>query len=65
MIMRFLKSFLLVLGGAVIVGSCVFTLNHLADRVVATVLVPGFVMGLIMIVVSMRLGRDRWHWFGD
>ena len=63
--MGFLKNLLLALGGAVIVASSAFTLDHLTDRVVATVLVPGFVLGLILIVLAMRLGPERWHWFGD
>jgi xanthine/uracil permease len=60
-----IRSLLLVAGGTLIVVSSLFTLDHLTDRVVATVLVPGFVFGLILIVIGMRLGPQRWHWFGD
>jgi hypothetical protein len=60
-----LKSLLLLLGGVLIVGSSLFTVGHLTDRVVATVLVPGFVLGLILIVLAMRIGRERTNGLED
>jgi membrane protease YdiL (CAAX protease family) len=48
---------LLVVGGALIVVSGLFTLAHLKDGVVFTVLIPGFVFGLIMIGLSVSLRR--------
>ena len=61
--MTVLKNVMLVVGGGLIIASALFTLGHLSDRVVFTVLVPGVVFGLILIAVAMRLGRDRWRWF--
>jgi membrane protease YdiL (CAAX protease family) len=58
------KNTLLVLGAAIIVVSGLFTLDHLTDRTVFTVLVPGFVFGLILICVAMTVGRGGWRWFG-
>ena len=63
--MNVVKGALLLVGGALIIASSIFTLGHLNDRVVFTVLVPGVVLGLISIVIAMRLGPNRWHWFGD
>ena len=62
--MKTAKGVLLVSGGASIVGSGLYTLNHLSDHVVINILVPGFVFGLILIGIAMSLERDRWHWFG-
>jgi hypothetical protein len=59
------KNVLLVLGGALIVATGVYTLQHLTDRVVFTVLIPGIVVGLILIGIAMRFGRDRWRGFGQ
>lgn len=57
--MNFLKNLMLVVGGALIIVFGLFTLGHLTDRVVFTVLLPGVVFGLILIGIAMRLGRDR------
>jgi hypothetical protein len=57
--MGVLKSLLMVLGAAAIVSASVYTLGHLTDRVIASVLVPGVVVGLILIVLGARMGRER------
>jgi hypothetical protein len=59
------KNVLLVVGAAVIVVSALYTFDNLTDRVVFTVLVPGVVVGLIVIAVAMSVGRGGWTWFGD
>lgn len=48
---------LLLLGGATIVAASLFTLSHMSDRTVFTVLVPGAVVGLILIGWSVQLSR--------
>ncbi len=60
-----LKNVLLILGGAIIIASALFTLSHMTDRTVFTVLIPGFVFGLVLIGVGMRLGGDRPHRSGS
>ncbi len=59
-----LKGILLLLGGAIIIGSGLYLLAVPTDRVIFTVLVPGFVFGLVLIVLSMRIGLHKWNWFG-
>ena len=54
---------LLALGAAAIILSGLFTLSQLTDRVVFTVLVPGFVLGLIFVGIALSLGSKRWHLF--
>jgi hypothetical protein len=49
----------LVLGAGLIVVSGLFTLTHLTDRVVLTILVPGFVVGLLLIGVYWAFGSQR------
>lgn len=48
---------LLALGALLIICCGLFTLTHLTDRVVLTVLIPGFVIGLILIGFYVALGR--------
>jgi len=43
---------LLVMGAALIIGVSIFTLTRLTDRTVFTVLVPGAVVGLVLVVVG-------------
>jgi hypothetical protein len=45
---------LLVAGAALIVAAAIYTLVHMQDRTVFTVLVPGVAVGLILIVLSRR-----------
>lgn len=59
-----MRNSLLIIGGIIIVASALFTLDHLTDRLVFTVLIPGFVFGLILIGIAMSVGRDGWRWFG-
>ena len=59
-----IRNVLLVVGAVTIIVSGLFTLSHLTDRVIFTVLVPGFVFGLIFIGIGMSVGRERWRWFG-
>ena len=54
-----LRNAFLVAGGTVIILSALFTRAHLADRVVFTVLVPGVVVGLILIGLYVALGRYK------
>jgi hypothetical protein len=44
-----LAGFMLLTGGASIVAACAYTLAHLEDHVVFSVLVPGVVVGLLLI----------------
>ena len=60
-----LQIVFLVTGAALIIGVTVFTLTRLNDRTVFTVLVPGAVAGLVLIVLGVR-GRGgqqsgAWH----
>lgn len=57
------RGALLTLGGVIIVASGLFTLTHFTDRAVYTVLVPGVVMGLLLVGVYWILGNrgnPRW-----
>jgi hypothetical protein len=47
---------LLVLGAALIIGATGFTLTRLDDRTVFTVLVPGAIVGLVLIVIGVFRG---------
>jgi uncharacterized membrane protein YsdA (DUF1294 family) len=47
----------LVLGGAIIIGSAVYTSTHLNDKTVYTLLVPGVVLGLVFVALSVVLRR--------
>jgi hypothetical protein len=58
------RNLLLVAGGIAIIASALFTLSHLTDRVVYTVLVPGVVFGLMLIGIAMSIGGRGWRWFG-
>jgi len=58
-----LRSAFLVLGGVVIIAALLFTAMHFTDRVVFTVLVPGVIVGLMLIGVFVGLGSDR-RWLG-
>ena len=57
--MDLVRNVLLAVGAGVIVAAAVVTLRHLDDRVVTTVLVPGCVLGAVLIVISTQLGKDR------
>jgi hypothetical protein len=50
-----LSTILLALGGILILASSLFVLTHFEDRAVRLMLVPGFSLGLILIIAS-RLG---------
>ena len=52
-----LANWLLIIGGAIIVGSAVYTLVHLDDKTVVTILIPGVVLGLILVGVSIVTRR--------
>ena len=58
-----IRGAVLVLGGVIIIASLVFAVTHLTDHVVFTVLLPGVIVGLVLIGVyvgiSKRGGR-RW-----
>ena len=58
-----LRSAFLVLGGVVIIAALLFTAMHFTGRVVFTVLVPGVIVGLMLIGVFVGLGSDR-RWLG-
>jgi uncharacterized membrane protein YsdA (DUF1294 family) len=47
----------LVLGGAIIIGSAAYTSTHLNDKTVYTILVPGAVLGLVFVVLSVVFRR--------
>jgi hypothetical protein len=47
----------LVIAGVVILAAAVFTLFHMTDRVIFTVLVPGFVVGLFFVGLYVLGGR--------
>jgi hypothetical protein len=49
----------LVLGAALIIGVTGFTLTRLNDRTVFTVLVPGAVAGLVLIVLGVLAGSGQ------
>jgi hypothetical protein len=50
-----LATILLSLGGILILASSIFVLTHFEDRAARFMLVPGFSIGLILMIVS-RLG---------
>ena len=50
------KLLLLVAGATLVVAAGLYTVSHMTDRTVFTVLVPGFVVGLMLIGVSVRIG---------
>jgi hypothetical protein len=57
-----LSQAVLLLGGLLIAGTALFTLGHLRDEVILTILVPGFLTGLFLIgihVLVSRRVRDR------
>lgn len=55
-----LKTVLLVLAAGLIIGVSAFTLNRLDDRTVFTILVPGTITGIILIVLGLNWGKgDR------
>ena len=53
----FAVNILMLLGAIIITAAAVVTARHLVDRVVFTVLVPGVVAGLVLIVVATSIGR--------
>ena len=48
-----LANWLLVIGGAIIVGSAAYTLTQLDDKTIVTILIPGVVLGLILVGLSI------------
>ena len=57
--MRIVGHILLVLGAGTIIGSALYMLTHFTDRTAYTVLLPGAVVGLLLIVISTRLGQRK------
>lgn len=53
------RGLLLALAGLLIVLSAGYTLLHLRDQVVLTVLLPGFVIGLVLLAVYRALGARQ------
>ena len=53
----FAVNVLMLLGTIIIISAAVVTSRQLVDQVVFTVLVPGVVVGLILIVVATSIGR--------
>jgi uncharacterized membrane protein YhaH (DUF805 family) len=49
----------LVLGGAIIVASAIYTLMNLQDQTVYVVLIPGVVVGLILVGLSVTSRRKE------
>ena len=54
-----LANWLLVIGGAIIVGSLAYTLVRLDDKTIVTILIPGVVLGLILVGLSIATRRRR------
>jgi hypothetical protein len=54
-----IRAVLLLAGTASILTAGIFTLGHMTDRTVFTILVPGFVVGLILIAAAVWGGRAR------
>jgi len=52
-----LWTWLLALGGAIIVGSAAYTATHLDDKTVYAVLIPGVAVGLVLVGLSTALRR--------
>jgi len=52
-----IRGALLVTGGAVIIASMVLTVTQLTDNVVFTVLLPGVIVGLMLIGVYVATGK--------
>jgi membrane protease YdiL (CAAX protease family) len=51
------RSLLLLAAGAVMVGSILYTVTHLEDRAVFTVLLPGVAVGLLLVGLYIRAPR--------
>jgi hypothetical protein len=47
----------LIIAGVVIIAAAAFTLGHITDHVILTVLVPGFVVGLFFVGLYVLGGR--------
>ena len=54
-----IHDLLLILGALLIIACGWYTVDHLHDRVVFTVLIPGFVGGLILIGIATQIGRRK------
>lgn len=54
-----MKNAFLAIGAIVIAAVATYTLTHLTDRVIATVLVPGVVVGLVFLVLGSRAGKNN------
>lgn len=52
-----IENLLLIVGGGLIIGSAAYTLTHLSDHVVFAVLLPGVVVGLLLIGGFVMLNR--------
>ncbi|MDH3215466.1 MAG: DUF4811 domain-containing protein [Candidatus Krumholzibacteria bacterium] len=55
--LELIRGAVLVLGGAVIIASLLFTVMHFTDHVVFTVLLPGVVVGLVLIAAYVGIGK--------
>jgi len=54
-----LKHILLIAGAVVIIGPVWYTVTHLNDRAVFTVLLPGVVVGVALVVVATVLRHKK------
>ena len=52
-----IRAAVLLGAGAVIISSLLFTVTHLTDQVVITVLLPGVIVGLVLIGVYVGVGK--------
>ncbi len=54
-----IREGVLLLGGVIIIASTLITVTRCTDRVVFTVLIPGVVVGLILIGVYSAINKRR------
>lgn len=52
-----ISNWLLAIGGAIIVGSAGYTLVQLDDRTIVMILIPGVVLGLVLVGLSVVARR--------
>jgi hypothetical protein len=53
------SQFALILGGAVVIAVSLLTLHNLTDHTVFTLTVPGFLLGLALVVPYIMIGRPE------
>ena len=53
------SQFALILGGAVVIVVSLLTLHNLTDHTVFTLTVPGFLLGLALVVPYIMIGRPE------